>query len=46
MTQQELDKFIIAYNSYLLNNGAAPQGKRSQRLKWYKGLMKALKEIQ
>lgn len=43
---KSLDKFIIAYNGYLLNNGAAPQGKPSQRLKWYKGLMKTLKEIQ
>lgn len=46
MTQREIDRFIIAYNKYLLEHGEKPRGSLEKRQQWYKGLMKALKEIE
>ena len=41
----QLDKFILAYNKYLLEHGDKPRGTIGKRQEWYEGLMKALKEV-
>lgn len=40
----QLDRFILAYNKYLLEHEDKPRGSIAKRQEWYQGLMNVLKK--